>query len=160
MKKVIFLLLITIGFQQTFATALVKPKKKVYAADIMIPLGNTGTRISLLDMSALSVKEAEIIRGEKMKLSERIAFKVAQKKLRKTINPDGSINDRRIVKNLKKVDGDGGFHAGGFFLGFLLGLIGLIIALLINDDKKKIRTKWALIGWGLWVAIVVLAVIL
>ncbi len=160
MKKVIFLLLITIGFQQTFATALVKPKNKVYAADIMIPLGNNGARISLLDMSALSVKEAEIIRGEKMKLSERIAFKVAQKKLRKTINPDGSINDRRIVKNLKKVDGNGGFHAGGFFLGFLLGLIGLIIALLINDDKKKIRTKWALIGWGLWVAIVVLAVIL
>ena len=125
--------------------------------DIMIPLGETGTKISLLDISRLTVKEAEIIRGEKMKFPEKVAFKYAQRKLKQSINPDGSLNDRRLTKNLKKTDGDGGFHAGGFFLGLLLGLIGLIIALLINDDKKKSRVKWALIGWGVWIAIVLIA---
>lgn len=158
MKKILLFLLITISFNQVFATALItKPPKKVYAADIMIPLGATGTKISLLDMSRLTIKEAEQVRGEKMKFAERLTFKIAQSKLKKCINPDGSLNDRRLSKNLKKVDENGGFHAGGFFLGLLLGLIGLIIALLINDDKKRSRVKWALIGWGVWIAIVLIA---
>jgi len=158
MKKVLLLFSILFSFNLIFASPLlITPKKKIYAADIMIPLGATGTKVSLLDISKLTIKEAEIIRGEKMKFSERLVFKVAQRKLKKSINPDGSLNDRRLTKNLKKADGNGGFHAGGFFLGLLLGLIGVIITLLINDDKKKSRVKWALIGWGVWIAIVLLA---
>jgi len=33
-------------------------------------------------------------------------------------------------------DGSLAFYIGGFALGFLLGLIGVLIAYLINDDKK------------------------
>ncbi len=159
MKRILLFLALAFTFNLAFASPLVvKPKKKkIYASDIMIPLGEKGMTISLLEISRLTVKEAEIVRGEKMKFSERVAFRAAQHKLRQSINPDGSLNDKRLVKNLKKADGDGGFHAGGFFLGLLLGLIGLIIALLLNDDKKKARVKWALIGWGIWIAIVLIA---
>jgi hypothetical protein len=158
MKKLLLFLITALSFNLIYASPLViKPKKKIYAADIIIPLGESGKEISLLDVSKLSIKQAEIVRGEKMKFSERVAFKVAQRKLKQYINPDGSLNDRRIMKNLKKADEGSGFHAGGFFLGFLLGLIGLIIALLINDDKKRQRVKWALIGWGVWIAIVLIA---
>jgi hypothetical protein len=158
MKKLLLFLVLALSVNLVFASPLaLKPKKKVYAADIMVPLGETGMKVSLLDISQFTIKEAEVVRGEKMKFSERLAFKVAQRKLKQYINPDGSLNDRRLIKNLKKADGDGGFHAGGFFLGLLLGLIGLIIALLINDDKKKSRVKWALIGWGVWIAIVLIA---
>jgi hypothetical protein len=158
MKKVFVFLIVAISFNQLFASPFItKPPKKIYAADIMVPLGKTGTTISLLEMSKLSIKEAELVRGEKMKFAERLAFKSAQNKLKKCINPDGSLNDRRLTKSLKKIGDDGGFHAGGFFLGLLLGLIGLIIALLINDDKKRARVKWALIGWGVWIVIVLIA---
>ena len=159
MKKILLFFVLAFSVNLALASPLVvKPKKKIYAGDIMIPLGEKGPKISLLDISQLTIKEAEIVRGEKMKFSEKVAFKVAQRKLRQHINPDGSLNDRRLIKNLKKAgDGEGGgFHAGGFFLGLLLGLIGLIIALLINDDKKKSRVKWALIGWGVWIAIVLI----
>jgi hypothetical protein len=44
-----------------------------------------------------------------------------------------------------------------FALGFLLGLIGLLIAYLINDDYKHNRVKWAWIGFGI---VVVLNIIL
>ncbi len=158
MKKLLLFLALAISINVISAPPLLKgPGKKIYAADIMIPLGgNTDTKISLLDISVLSIKEAEAIRGEKMKNSEKIAFKVAQNKLRKYINPDGTLNDRKLTKQLKKV-GDGGFNAGGFFLGLLLGLIGLIIALLIKDENRQARIKWALIGWGVWIAIVLIA---
>jgi hypothetical protein len=165
MKKVLLFFVLALSINLIFASpAAIEPRKKIYASDIIIPLGVTGQKISLLDISKLTIKEAEIVRGEKMKFSERVAFKAAQRKLKQYINPDGSLNDHRLIKKLKKTDkklrnaeGDGGFHAGGFFLGLILGLIGLIIALLINDDKKKARIKWALIGWGIWIAIVLIA---
>jgi hypothetical protein len=158
MKKILLFFIVTFSFNLIFASPLVsKPTKKIYAADIMIPLGATGMKISLLDISKLTIKEAEIVRGEKMKSSEKLAFKIAQRKLKNFINPDGSLNDRRLIQNLIKTNENGGFHAGGFFLGLLLGLIGVIICLLINDDKKKSRVKWSLIGWGVWIAIVLIA---
>lgn len=158
MKKILLFLALSLSVNLIFASPLaLKPKKRIYASDIMIPLGETGTKVSLLDISQFTIKEAELVRGEKMKFAEKLAFKVAQRKLNQYINPDGSLNDRKLEKKLKRADDSGGFHAGGFFLGLLLGLIGLIIALLINDDKKKSRVRWALIGWGVWIAIVLLA---
>ena len=58
-------------------------------------------------------------------------------------------------------DGEGqtGFHAGGFFLGLLLGLIGVLIAYLINDDKHRNRVKWAWIGWGVIVVLVLISLV-
>ena len=52
----------------------------------------------------------------------------------------------------KRGDGEG-FQAGGFFLGFLLGLIGVLITYLINDDQKRNRVKWAWIGFAIWIGI-------
>ena len=156
MKKIILFLALAVSFQAVSATPLLKgPRKKVYAADIMVPLGDK--TISLLDLSKLTIREAEEVRGQKMKFADRIAFKTAQHKLSKYINPDGTMNDRKMSRQLTKMAAGDGFHAGGFFLGLLLGLIGLLIALLINDDKKKSRVKWALIGWGIWIAIVLIA---
>ena len=159
MTKIILFLVLAISIQVASSTPLLKgPSKKLYASEIMVPLGNS--TISLFDLSKLSIKEAEAVKGAKMSFGDRIAFKVAQHKLRHYINPDGSMNDRRMTKQLKKMSATDGFHAGGFFLGLLLGLIGLLIALLINDDKKKARVKWALIGWGIWIAIVLVSFVL
>jgi hypothetical protein len=130
------------------------------ANEIMLPLGNTGKSISLLALSEISVKDFETISGKKLSFFDKINFKLGQKKLRNKIEADGTIKSKVLKKLAAKmpVDGESGFHAGGFALGFLLGLIGLLIAYLINDDKKSNRVKWAWIGFGAYVVIVLILI--
>ena len=120
----------------------------------MVPIGN-GLKISLLDLSQISIKDVQELRGAKMKFADRLAFKAAQKKLRININPDGTF-DNKILKKLKKAEGSSGFNLGGFALGFLLGLIGVLIAYLIKGDQRQSRIKWAWIGFLVWVALVLI----
>ena len=89
-----------------------------------------------------------------MNFFDKLGFCIAQKRLRNNISYDGTFNSKKFEKLMKKRAGNGeGFQAGGFFLGFLLGLIGVLIAYLINDDNKRNRVKWAWIGLGAAVAI-------
>ena len=129
------------------------------ASDIRLPVGNTGQTINLQELSTMKVADYEKMTGKKMGFFHRLEFKLAQKKLRSSINEDGTVNNKRLEKMARYYDGDTGFHAGGFFLGFLLGLIGVLIAYLINDEKKSNRVKWAWIGWGVWVVILILALV-
>lgn len=131
------------------------------ANEIFVPLGNSGSKISLAALSQISVKEFELVSGKKLKFAEKITLKLAQRDLRKSINEDGTINSKRLEKSLKKfADGESGFHIGGFALGFLLGLIGVLIAYLIKDDKKSNRVKWAWLGLAAWVVILLIALVL
>lgn len=135
-------------------------KSKVYASNIFIPIGKTGNKISLLELSTISRTDLEKITGKKMNFWERQAFKSAQKKLKKGINDDGVVTKKQLLKVFgegKGGDGETGFNLGGFALGFLVGLIGVLVAYLINDEKKKNRVKWAWIGFA---AAVVLGLIL
>ncbi|MBK7291141.1 MAG: hypothetical protein IPI78_13445 [Chitinophagaceae bacterium] len=152
MRKLSMLLMCLLVIISSFATTLAtKPPLK--ASEIFLPVGKTGKMISLLDLSTIQIKDFQELTGEKIEFFDRIAIKNAQRKLRDNINYDGSFNSKRIEKVLKK-RGDGeGFQAGGFFLGFLLGLIGVLITYLINDDQKRNRVKWAWIGFAIWIGI-------
>jgi len=144
MKRLLLLSTAVLIFTASFAaTTPIKPRLK--ASEIMISIGN-GLRISILDLSRISIKEVQELRGEKLKFADRLAFKAAQKKLRNTINPDGTL-ENKVFKNLKRAeDHTTGFHLGGFALGFFVGLIGVIIAYIIDDENKKNRVKWAWLG--------------
>jgi hypothetical protein len=107
----------------------------------------------------MKVGDYEKMTGKKMSWFHRLEFKMMQKKLRKSISADGSVNNKKLAMLAREGDGTTGFHAGGFFLGFLLGLIGVLIAYLINDEKKSNRVKWAWIGWGVWVVLILLIII-
>lgn len=152
-----FVLIVLISFSaSTFATAvpfvLKDPKNPIIHADqFFVPVGKTGKKISLLDLSRISVKELQELTGRKLNFVDKMKFKVAQKKLRDNIDRDGTINNQKIQKafKLQKRGGETGFHFGGFALGFFLGLIGVVIAYVIDDDYKKNRVKWAWIGVGL-----------
>ncbi len=150
MKKIFLALLSLVFLTSTFATVNVsRPNPK--ASEIFLPLGVDGSKISLLELSRLKVKEVEQISGKKLSFSDRLAFKIAQKKLRDNISPDGTFDTKRLEKAFKQQQkgGETGFHFGGFALGFFLGLIGLIISFFINDDYKRNRVKWAWIGFGI-----------
>jgi hypothetical protein len=123
-----------------------KKESKIKATDVLIPIGKNGQTISLMELSHLKIKELEVITGEKMSLVDKVGFKIAQNQLRHSINADGSFNNRKLEKMAGKAADASGFHLGGFALGFLLFLIGVLIAYLIKDDLKAQRVKWAWIG--------------
>ena len=49
------------------------------------------------------------------------------------------------------------FQIGGFLLGLLLGLIGVLLAYIFSDDKDFIRSAWY--GVGTWMIIYLLLLI-
>jgi hypothetical protein len=160
MRKSILLFAAICLTVSSFASfTLTKPPLK--ASEVYVPIGKSGEKISLLDLSRIKIREYQEFTGKKMRLMDKIAFKAAQKQLRNSINYDGTFNSKKIEKFMKKrsMAGDG-FQAGGFFLGFLLGLIGVLIAYLINDDQKRNRVKWAWIGLAAWIVILLIAVVL
>ena len=160
MKKTATILFLLMTFSVTFSTTLPKTKPPLKASEIYLPVGKSGELLSLQDLSVIKIKDFEALTGKKMKLMERIGFKASQNQLRNSIDRDGTFNKKKLEKylNRKKADGTTGFHSGGFFLGLLVGLIGVIIAYFIKDEKKKNRVKWAWIGWGVWVVIAIILV--
>ena len=159
MKRITLLLtlLMFVSLNQFAAVSPGEKKENPKASELFIPIGNTGKQISLLKLSEISRPDFEKLSGHKMKGAQKAGFKLAQKKLRSMIGEDGRVNNKTLQKAAAG-NGDG-FHIGGFALGFLLGLIGVLIAYLIKDDKKSTRVKWAWIGLGVWVVIVLIAVL-
>jgi hypothetical protein len=152
MKRFILLIaaisLVTCSF--ALATTSRPPLK---ASEIFLPVGKSKIRISLLELSAISIKDLQLVTNRKLGFFEKIRFRVAQNKLRMVIDRDGTINNRKIEKMLQQRGGETGFHAGGFFLGFFFLILGVLFAYLINDDYKRNRVKWAWFGTSVMLGI-------
>lgn len=160
MKKVFTLFTALAVMFSSFAS--VSPSSTVpviKASEIFIPIGKTGKKISLLDLSKINIQAYEAMSGRDMKRVDEKVFKLAQKKLRKNIKPDGTLKPK-VAKAMAKRGGESGFHLGGFALGFLLGLIGVLLAYVVfDDDYKKNRIKWAWIGFSVFVVLYLLVLI-
>lgn len=160
MKKILAFIIFIATISVAYSTSVVNASIPLKASEIYLPIGKSGQMISLQDLSVIKLKDFEALTGKKMKLTEKLGFALSQKQLRKSIKPDGTFNKKKVQKYFNKMaEGSGSFHAGGFFLGLLLGLIGVLIAYLIKDDKKKNRVKWAWIGWIVWLVILLLALV-
>ncbi len=116
----------------TFASSsVVNPK--VFASDVMLPIGAAGESISLLDLSQMKVKDFEKLTGHHLNLFQKISFSIAQKKLRKTINEDGTVNSKELFNNIEKA-ADQSISKG---LYIVLAIFGLAwIAMGVMDDWK------------------------
>ena len=145
MKK-IFILLLVLSISAPLFASTVPGTKTPNAKEIMIPIAK-GKVISFHDLAYIKAADYEKITGKKMSFLKKIEFKIAQRKLRRSMNEDGTFSDKRMEKMFKDdMSGTTGFHLGGFALGLFLFLIGVLIAYLINDEKKNNRVKWAWIG--------------
>lgn len=155
MKKLLFFSVATIFAMALFAafTPETKSSKTLNANNVLIPIGGTDKTISLMELSKISAADLEELTGRKMGLGERMTFKSSQRKLKKSFTEDGTITSKKILKHAEVNDLTAGFHLGGFALGFLLSIIGVVIAYLINDGKKATRVKWAWIGFAVSLAI-------
>jgi hypothetical protein len=161
MKKAIILFALIAFFSATYSATssnfVVPAKNPVKASEVYLPVGKNGQLISLMELSQIRVKDLENLTGKKMKLIDKINFKIGQRELKKSINSDGSFNKKKIDKFFSRADVTSGFHLGGFALGFLLSIIGVLIAYLIKDDKKQARVKWAWIGFAVSLVIIIIA---
>jgi hypothetical protein len=125
------------------------------ADKMMLPLFNSGKTISLADFMKLKPAEYKTLTGNKMSFKEKLSLKYFQHHFKNAINSDGTVN---LEKFHQDEDDVRNFNLGWFALGLLTGIIGFIIALCINDDKRKGRIKWVAIGWAVWILILVLTI--
>jgi hypothetical protein len=163
MKRV-FTLSLALGMSIAtgFASSAVSPAPPaplIKATEMRIPVGNTGKFINLQELSTIKVADFEKMTGKKMGLFRRMEFKLAQKQIRHSIDKDGMVSNKKLAKLAPGYyDEDKSFHFGGFALGFFLGLIGILIAYIINDDNHSRRVRWAWYGFGIYVVILLIAI--
>ena len=164
MKKafILFLLIavVSAGYSSTNLIPVSSTNPSIKATDVYVPIGKNGQLISLMDLSEISVKDFEKLSGKKMKMMEKVNFKMKQRELKKNINYDGSFSKKRVEKYFNKAAMLGGaFSLSGLALGLFLSLIGVLIAYLITTGDKKGRIIWAWIGCAislvLWGALLI-----
>jgi hypothetical protein len=159
MKKILVLLAVVSFYTASFASTGFSSVPK-NANQMYIPMGNN-TRITLMDLSEMKVKDYEKLSGKHLNFFQKLAFKAEQKKLRNSISEDGTITNKKLANAFAYGDGSLGFNIGWFALGLFLGLIGVLLSYIINGDPdvKRNRQKWAWIGWGVWVVILVITLL-
>ncbi len=93
----IALSILTSSFASGNASLLPSSKPaKINAANVFIPIGKD-RKVSLLDLSHMRVKDFESITGRKLSFSEKVKFTLGQKQLAKSINNDGTINNKKLA---------------------------------------------------------------
>ena len=163
MKKAFILFLLMAIVSATYSSTNsnpVSPKNpSINATEVYVPIGKTGQFISLMELSEIKVKDYEALTGKKMKMTEKVKFKMKQRELKKNINYDGSFSKKRVEKYFNKAALGGAFSLSGLALGLFLSLIGVLIAYLITTGDKKGRITWAWIGAAisliLWGALII-----
>lgn len=136
MKRILGLFFALALFSTSFAGSnLVTPTKpsKLNANQIMLPIGKNGQQVSLMDLSRMKVKELEALTGHKMKLADKVGFKVAQGQLRNSISVDGTVNSKKLEKAMKKAKADDASIPKGLYI--VLAIFGLAwIAMGVMDN--------------------------
>jgi len=136
MKKLMLLLTTVLFVTASFAFSVPgKEVPKFNAADIFIPIGNSGKTISFMELSEISTKDFQFLTGKKTNFFERLSFKLSQKKLKKMINADGTVDNKKFEK-LKFGENDKAGFWGGFFPGLVLSLFGASICPVISATHK------------------------
>src|SRR6478672_10660530 len=77
MRKILVTLLALCFVGSSFASGLYAVPASSHpsapkASAVIFPIGKDGARISLMDLSQMSIKEFETISGEKMKLGQKV----------------------------------------------------------------------------------------
>lgn len=111
------------------------------------------SNMSVEDFLSMTPKKYQELTGEKLSITKKISLKLAQKKIKKAIKNNESVDSATMANAVDTSD----FNIGGFILGLLLSVIGVLIAYLIGDSSV---IKWAWIGFGIALVIYLLAILL
>ncbi len=148
----VLVFVLALSFITAPSFALVTPSSK----HTETPAANTSdvlAKMKVEDFLSLTPKKYKELTGEKLTVPQKISLKLAQKKLKQAIKANQKIDENVQASAIDTSD----FNIGGFVLGLLLSVIGVLIAYLIDDPSV---IKWAWIGFGIFLIIFLLAVIL
>ena len=145
MKKLFLLLTAFCLLTTSFAAFEIKHLSKK-ATEIFLPIGND-KKISLMDLSTINLKDFEILTGRHLKFFERLAFKGAQKKLRNSINSDGTIN-KKLLNYMSDDEVTTWSKISWLIKGLLLGPLAVLIAYIFLKDDERELIKWAWFGFA------------
>jgi hypothetical protein len=156
MKKTLLLCLavLMLNLQSMPTYAAFSEAKKDEAKDELIkPEMNVGKAnkevlysLTTEEILALTPNDYKSLTGKKLSFKERFVLKYAQRSIKKDLKKEGSVDIKRYFD-----DGDSRFNGGGFALGLLLGLLGVLLAHIFSSDKSFRRSSWY--GFGLLVSI-------
>lgn len=110
-------------------------------------------QLTIDDVLTKNRKGIEKKLGKKLKLKERIALKLMKRKLKRKLRKGKSKAD--LKKDFARDKSE--FNVGAFFLGLLLGLIGVLLAYIFME-KDQAKSAWK--GFGVLVILVLLSLIL
>lgn len=96
----------------------------------------------------LTPKQYEKLTGVELSFKEKMAFSLLKKELKK--------NDINSTINLEAAmaESSSDFSWGGFFAGFLLGLIGVALVYIFSQDQAMRKASWK--GLGVYLLLLVL----
>ena len=126
------------------------------ADQVFVALTGPGMSMKLSDYIQLKSSDFKRLRGQKLTWKETMAFAITKRQVKKAQRKNSAPN---TIVYQKKAKERFKWHWGGFFLGMLFPF-GLIIALSINDEKRKDRIRTSLFGMAAVLLIALLVGIL
>lgn len=158
MKKLLtLLLLLSIGVS-SFAASASKPES-VSSADMIFPVGETAQQLSLRELSNMKLKEFEAVSGMDLSLKEKIAFKIAQKKLKNAINANETLDAAQLQKVITgKMAAGGKSQVIALILCLVVGGIG-VHRFYLGYTWQGIVQVLTLGGCGIWALIDLIRII-
>ncbi len=111
----------------------------------------SSTKITINEVINMTPKKYEEMTGEKLNFKERIVFSMLKDELKKNeIDKTETID---LDSAMAETSGE--FSWGGFFAGFLLGLIGVGLVHIFSTDSSVRRSSWK--GFGAWIILLIIA---
>jgi len=104
------------------------------------------------DILNLSTNDFAQLKGEKLSLADKLNFKLTQLELKKNVKQGKISRDEKM--SYSSLNRAPGFSFGAFALGFLLGLIGVLLVYAFGKKPEGPKSAW--IGFGIWVLLFVL----
>jgi uncharacterized protein YgiM (DUF1202 family) len=131
------------------SSALITPSTSPVPAKTEKKVVAPFSQMNVEEFLALTPKKYKELTGEKLSFGQKISLKIAQKKIRKALKNNEKIDSATMANAVDTSD----FNIGGFVLGLLLNVVGVLIAYLIGDTNV---IKWAWIGFAISMAIFLL----
>ncbi len=121
------------------STSILLPAKS--SPDITITHNNVNYSLSLLALSHMSVKDYEKMTGKHMKLGDKIVFKIAQRRLRNSLDAYGNPDTKKIKNLLSKTHK---FYDGDSHHWLVLTLLTLALAVGLSIIGIFVPFIWVL----------------
>jgi hypothetical protein len=128
--------------------------KQMIADGVLVNMDAMAPQVTVADIMSMNAKEFSARTGQKMSLKQKIGYGLMKGQLKRAVKKgELSLNDSATAAVAAS---DGSFNVGAFFLGFLFGLLGVLIVAIAFEDKKA----WisALIGLGAFLVLYILLI--